>query len=300
MTTPAHGGTPGPRVYPCLPTPRRASLARPGPRRRLRAPAGPADPLALAVLTAAALLLVAVGLFLCYVTVSRKVPVTSDGAGNALQAWSMLHGNWLLRGWWLSDVSFYTTELPEYMLVETVRGLTPDVVHVAAGLTYTLLVLGAAWLAKGRAAGWAAIARMLLAGRHHAGPAGGRGAGADALARSRRLRRAGAGRAAAAGPGTATLVGAGADRDRADRRAGGGQGAGGHGGAATAGDLRRARLLRRGPPPAAAVPLAGTLAHRGQPSPPWGSPAEFSPSSPPTADSRSGRSGPGWCHGRGC
>ena len=105
------------------------------------------------VLTAAALALVAAGLFLCYLTVSGKVPVTSDGAGNALQAWSMLHGNWLLRGWWLSDVSFYTTELPEYMLVETVRGLSPAVVHTSAALTYTLLVIGAAWLAKGRAAG---------------------------------------------------------------------------------------------------------------------------------------------------
>ena len=116
------------------------------------------------VLTAAALLLVAFGLFLCYLTVSRAAPVTSDGAGNALQAWSMLHGNWLLHGWWLSDVSFYTTELSEYLLIEMGRGLTPDVVHVAAGLTYTLLVLGAAWLAKGRSTGWAAIARMLLAG----------------------------------------------------------------------------------------------------------------------------------------
>jgi hypothetical protein len=76
----------------------------------------------------------------------------------------MLHGNWLLHGWWLSDVSFYTTELPEYMVIETVRGLTPDVVHVAAGLTYILLVIGAAWLARGRAAGWPAIARMLIAG----------------------------------------------------------------------------------------------------------------------------------------
>ncbi len=115
-------------------------------------------------LAAAALLLVAVLLFLCYVTVSRSAPVPSDGAGNALQAWSMLHGNWLLRGWWLSDVSFYPTELPEYMLIETVHGLTPDVVHVAAGLTYTLLVIGAAWLAKGRAAGWAAVPPMLVAG----------------------------------------------------------------------------------------------------------------------------------------
>jgi hypothetical protein len=108
--------------------------------------AGP-DSLRRRVLTAAALVLVAAGLFLCYVTVSAKAPVTSDGAGNALQAWSMLHGDWLLRGWWLSDVSFYTTELPEYLLVETVRGLTPAVVHTSAALTYVLLLAGAAWLA---------------------------------------------------------------------------------------------------------------------------------------------------------
>ncbi|HEV2374099.1 MAG TPA: hypothetical protein VGS19_18330 [Streptosporangiaceae bacterium] len=116
------------------------------------------------MLRAAALLAVAVPLFLCYVALSRTVQVNSDAASNALQAWNMLHGNWLLQGWWLSDVSFYTTELPEYMVVETVRGLGPDVVHVAAALTYTLLVLGAAWLAKGRETGWAAVARMVLAG----------------------------------------------------------------------------------------------------------------------------------------
>ena len=128
------------------------------------APATGPDSLRRRVLTAAAVVLVAAGLFLCYVTVSGKVPVTSDGASNALQAWSMLHGNWLLRGWWLSDVSFYTTELPEYMLVETVRGLTPAVVHTSAALTYVLLLAGTAWLAKGRTAGWDGVARMLVAG----------------------------------------------------------------------------------------------------------------------------------------
>src|SRR5262249_62047269 len=89
----------------------------------------------------------------------------------------MLHGNWLLQGWWLSDVSFYTTELPEYVLIETVRGLSPDVVHVAAGLTYTLLLLGAAWLAKGRSTGWGGVARVLLAGGVTLGPPGAGGAG---------------------------------------------------------------------------------------------------------------------------
>jgi hypothetical protein len=108
-------------------------------------------------------LLSAVVLFVCYLHISRSEPVNSDGAANALQAWDMLHGNVLLHNWWLSDVSFYTTELPEYMVVELVRGLNADVVHVAAALTYTLLVLLAALLAKGRATGREAAVRMLLA-----------------------------------------------------------------------------------------------------------------------------------------
>ena len=94
--------------------------------------------------------------------IARTRAVNSDGAGNALQAWAMLHGNLLLQGWHLSDVSFYTTELPEYMLVELVRGLNADVVHVAAALTYTLTMLLAALLAKGTATGREGLARVLI------------------------------------------------------------------------------------------------------------------------------------------
>jgi hypothetical protein len=105
-----------------------------------------------------------VAAFVCYLRMSSTVATNSDGASNALQAWDMLHGNVLLHGWQLSDVSFYTTELPEYMLVELVRGLNADVVHVAAALTYTLLVALAALLAKGKATGAEAWVRMGLAG----------------------------------------------------------------------------------------------------------------------------------------
>ena len=96
---------------------------------------------------------VGIGLYLCYLHVSRTEPVASDGASNALQAWDMLHGNLLLRGWTVTDVSFYTTELPEYMLVEAIRGLNADVLHVSAAVTYTLLVLTGGMLARGRASG---------------------------------------------------------------------------------------------------------------------------------------------------
>jgi len=117
----------------------------------------------------------AVTLFICYLHVARSCAVTSDGASNALQAWDMLHHNLLLRGWQLSDVSFYTTELPQYMLIEYLRGLTPDVVHVASAATYTLLILLAASLAKGRASGRAAMARCLIAAGVMLAPQAGNG-----------------------------------------------------------------------------------------------------------------------------
>jgi len=105
----------------------------------------------------------AVVLFVCYVRLSATSPDNSDGSDQALQAWDMLHGNWLLRGWTVGDVSYYTTEIPEYMIVEKIMGLGADVIHVAAGLTYTLLVLLAGWLAKGRATGREGVVRALVA-----------------------------------------------------------------------------------------------------------------------------------------
>src|SRR6202022_3594854 len=66
--------------------------------------------------------LAAAVLFFCYWRQSQTASVSSDGAGNVLQAWDMLHGNLLLHNWWVSDVSFYTTELPQYMLIEALAG----------------------------------------------------------------------------------------------------------------------------------------------------------------------------------
>ena len=126
---------------------------RPGPRARV------VGRLLAAIAAGAA----AVGLFACYLRLSATFAAGSDGASNALEAWDLLHGNWLLRGWTLTDVSFYTTELPEYALVELARGLHPDVVHLAAAITYTLLVLTAAALARGRARGAEGWARALIA-----------------------------------------------------------------------------------------------------------------------------------------
>jgi len=130
---------------------------------------GPAGPAGLGALklhplaVTAVWVLGAIAAFASYLRLSRTRAVNSDGAGQALQAWDMLHGNLLLRGWSLGDVSYYTTEVPQYALVEFVRGLDSDVVHVAAAMTYTLAVLLAALLAKGASTGRQAVVRVLIA-----------------------------------------------------------------------------------------------------------------------------------------
>ncbi len=120
-----------------------ASHARPAGERSRRQVA------ARHLLAGAALALTAVLLFVAYLMVSRTYPENSDEANILLMASNMLHGNVLLHGWYLSDVSFYTTELPQYALLERLIGLHADTAHVAAAMTYTLVVLVAALLARG-------------------------------------------------------------------------------------------------------------------------------------------------------
>jgi hypothetical protein len=102
-------------------------------------------------------------LFVAYWREAWTSGVNSDGASNALQAWDMLHGNILLRGWTVTDISFYTIQLPELMVAEAVRGLTPGVLHITSALNYMLVVLGVAILARGNQSGRAGAVRALLA-----------------------------------------------------------------------------------------------------------------------------------------
>jgi len=114
------------------------------------------------LLAGAAIALTAVLLFVAYLMVSRTYPENSDEANILLMASDMLHGNVLLHGWYLSDVSFYTTELPQYALLERLIGLHADTAHVAAAMTYTLVVLVAALLARGWPVQPGAWPRVLL------------------------------------------------------------------------------------------------------------------------------------------
>ena len=103
------------------------------------------------LVTVVAVAALTIGLCWAYLLQSRTQPVNSDAAGMVLQGWDMLHGNPLLRGWVMSDVSFYTFEVPLDGLISLVYGLRADVVHVAAAAEYALLVLFAALLAAGAA-----------------------------------------------------------------------------------------------------------------------------------------------------
>src|SRR6266566_272364 len=111
----------------------------------------------------AAFAVAAIVLFLCFLRFSWTYPADTDGSDQALQAWDMLHGNLLLHGWTIADVTYYTTEIPQYMLIELVRGLGPEVEHIAGAATYTLLVLAVGLLARGRATGRAGLIRLLVA-----------------------------------------------------------------------------------------------------------------------------------------
>lgn len=105
----------------------------------------------------------AAALFGLYWRQARSGALNSDAASIILQGRAMLDGNLLLHGWVAADVSFYSTELVQYALLQTVLPVGPTVMHVAGAMTYTVLVLLAALLAKGRAAGREGLARAGLA-----------------------------------------------------------------------------------------------------------------------------------------
>ncbi|MBO0806399.1 MAG: hypothetical protein J2P25_25400 [Nocardiopsaceae bacterium] len=114
-------------------------------------------------LWAAVIVVAAVALFSALLRISRTYSANSDGSAFALQGWDMIHGNPLLSGWWTSDVSFYSFEIPIDAAVEAVRGLGTDVVHITAAIVYTLLVVVAALVARGHSRGRAGVAAAVIA-----------------------------------------------------------------------------------------------------------------------------------------
>jgi len=114
-------------------------------------------------LEAAGFVVFAAALFTVYLRLSRTMPENSDQANVLLQASDMLHGNLLLHGWYKADVSFYTTELPQYALLEIIFGVHANTAHIAAAMTYTLAALLAVLVARGGFTSRAAVVRMAIA-----------------------------------------------------------------------------------------------------------------------------------------
>jgi len=108
-------------------------------------------------------LLAGVILFTVYLRLSETYALNSDSANILLMGWDLLHGHLLLPGWYMSDVSFYPTELPQYALLESFLGLHMQTAHVAAAMTYTLTFLLAVVLARSGSSGRVALIRTLIA-----------------------------------------------------------------------------------------------------------------------------------------
>ncbi len=114
----------------------------------------------------AAYLLAGAALFTVYLRLSETYPLNSDSANILLLGQDLLHGHLLLHGWYMSDVSFYPTELPQYALLESFLGLHMQTAHVAAAMTYTLTFLLAVLLARSGSnpkSGRVAMIRTLIA-----------------------------------------------------------------------------------------------------------------------------------------
>ena len=80
-------------------------------------------------------------LFAFYLAVGLAVPYTSDHASIFLEAKSIIDTNFLLKGWALSTVSYFTTEIPFYILGILIFGNSEKVIYLVSAANYALLVL---------------------------------------------------------------------------------------------------------------------------------------------------------------
>jgi|HubBroStandDraft_2_1064218.scaffolds.fasta_scaffold34139_1 hypothetical protein len=98
-------------------------------------------------------------LFAFLLRISLSVPLDSDGANNALQGLAMLHGNFLLHGFIIGDATYYTFELPLFVVAEVFFGLHSVTVHLVAALTYLIVAACAVAVAVTASRGPARAAR---------------------------------------------------------------------------------------------------------------------------------------------
>lgn len=80
-------------------------------------------------------------LFLMLYKVSTTVDLTSDFASIVLEAQSVLSGNIFLTGWSLTNISFYTTDLPFYVLFMIFTGFKHQLMNLVPTFIYVGVIL---------------------------------------------------------------------------------------------------------------------------------------------------------------
>ena len=110
-------------------------------------------------------LLVGLGFLLLAALLTRIAwtePTLSDGSNTVLEGWDFAHGDVLLHGWILSDVSFYALEIPMAALGSLAVGASAAAVHLTAGLVFTLVAACTLWCLRGSVMRWIFALAVLL------------------------------------------------------------------------------------------------------------------------------------------
>src|SRR5450432_1250836 len=79
-------------------------------------------------------------LFTSYVLISRTVFYNADDASIIIEAQSMMHGNLLLRGWYIPSDNFLFIDIPFYALGLRLGFSMTSLLHIVPSLLYTLVV----------------------------------------------------------------------------------------------------------------------------------------------------------------
>ncbi len=88
-----------------------------------------------------------------YDKLSWTIPVNSDNASPVLEAYSIVHGNFLLHGWTTSADNYYTIDYFFYEVIGAVSGFGPALMHHAPAAIYAALVTMVLWVSQSRLAG---------------------------------------------------------------------------------------------------------------------------------------------------
>ncbi|OXM14214.1 hypothetical protein [Paenibacillus herberti] len=92
------------------------------------------------------LFLFSIMMFLYYLFHAIQTPANSDFAAIILEARSIYEGNIFLSGWALSTVSFYTTDIPFYVIGMMILGPTHRLLYIVPSIIFVLTLAAALWV----------------------------------------------------------------------------------------------------------------------------------------------------------